>query len=145
MIILIYVNISMIFFTYIGPNLAKRIPKVFINPLSFTKEALKLTLFLSPVTETEINKIIRALKDSAKGHNDISSPFLKLALNSIVDPLTHICNMSLTEGVFPDTLKVANVIPLIKSEDPMFLTTTGLCHYCVYCQNSLRKLCMIDY
>ena len=29
------------------------------------------------------------------------------------------CNMSLTEGVFPDTLEVANVIPLYKSEDPM--------------------------
>ena len=27
--------------------------------------------------------------------------------------------MSLTEGVFPDTLKVANVIPLYKSDDPM--------------------------
>ena len=82
------------------------------------REALKETLFLSPVTETEINKIIRALKDSAAGH-DISSQFLKLALNSIVDPLTHICNMSLTEDVFPDTLKVANVIPLYESEDPM--------------------------
>ena len=83
------------------------------------KEALKETLFLSPVTETEINKIVRALKDSATGHDDISSQFLKLALNSIVDPLTHICNMSLTEGVFLNTLKVANVIPLYKSDDPM--------------------------
>ena len=27
--------------------------------------------------------------------------------------------MSLTEGVFPNTLKVANVIPLYKSDDPM--------------------------
>ena len=107
------------FFTYVGPNLAKHIPKVNINPLSFMKEALKETLFISPVTETEINKIVRALKDSATGHDDISSQFLKLALNSIVDPLTHICNMSLTEGVFPNTLKVANVIPLYKSDDPM--------------------------
>ena len=83
------------------------------------KEALKETLFLSPVTETEINKSIRALKDSATGHDDISSQFLKQALNSIVDPLTHICNMSLTEGVFPNTLKVANVIPLYKSDDSL--------------------------
>ena len=69
--------------------------------------------------ETEINKIIRALKDSATGHDDISSQFLKLALNSFVDPLTHICNMPLTDDVFPDTLKVANVIPLFKSENSM--------------------------
>ena len=112
MISLIYLNISMIFFTDIGPNLAKRIPKADIHPISFMREALKKTLFPSPVTETEINKIIRALKDSATGHGEISSQFLKLALNFIVDPLTHICNMSLTEGAFPDTLQVANVIPL---------------------------------
>ena len=31
-----------------------------------------------------------------------------------------ICNMSLTEGVFPDNRQVANVIPLYKSEDPMY-------------------------
>ena len=86
----------MTFFTYIAPNLAKNIPKVDINPPSFMKEALKETLFLSPVTETEINKIIRALKDSATGHDDISSQSLKLALNTIVDPLTLICNMPLT-------------------------------------------------
>ena len=81
-------------------------------------EALEETLFLSPVTETEINKIVKALKDSATGHDDISAQFLKLSLNFIVNPLTHICNMSLTEGVFPDSLKVTNVIPLYKSDDP---------------------------
>ena len=32
----------------------------------------------------------------------------------------HICNMSLTEGVFPDNLKVANVISLYQSDDPMY-------------------------
>ena len=106
-------------FTYIGTNMAKRIPKIDMNPLSFMREALKETLFLSHVTETEINKIIRALKDSATGHDDINSQFLKLALNSIVDSLTYICNISWTECVFSDTLEVANVIPFYKSESPM--------------------------
>ena len=31
----------------------------------------------------------------------------------------HICNTSLTEGVFPDSLKMVNVIPLYKSDDSM--------------------------
>ena len=34
-------------------------------------------------------------------------------------PLSHICNLSFLEGVFPDSLKIANVIPLYKAEDPM--------------------------
>ena len=33
-------------------------------------------------------------------------------------PLTYISNLSLQEGVFPDELKIANVIPLFKSDDP---------------------------
>ena len=73
------------FFTDIGPNLAKGIPKVDIDPLSYMGEAMKDTLFLSPVTETEINKIIKAFKDSATGHGDNSAQFLKLS----VPLLTH--------------------------------------------------------
>ena len=97
-------------------------------------EALKETLFLSPVAETEINKIIEALKDSATGHDDISAQFLKLSVDFIVNPLMHICNMSLTEGVFPDSLKVANVITLYKSDDPMYFN-----HY-----RPVSLLCMLS-
>ena len=35
--------------------------------------------------------------------------------------MTRICNLSLQEGVFPDEMKIANVIPLFKSEDPQML------------------------
>ena len=41
---------------------------------------------------------------------------------SLSQPLTHICNLSLTYGVFPDQMKIANVIPLYKSDDPMFFS-----------------------
>ena len=34
-------------------------------------------------------------------------------------PLVYICNMSLSEGVFPTQLKMANVVPLFKCDDPM--------------------------
>ena len=51
------------------------------------------------------NQIIKAFKGSANGHYDISSQFIKLALHFVVNPLTPICNMQLTEGVFPDSLK----------------------------------------
>ena len=37
----------------------------------------------------------------------------------VANPLVYICNMSLSEGVFPKQLKVANVVPLYKCDDPM--------------------------
>ena len=81
---LIYIDISMSFFTNTGPDLAERKPKADIDPLSFMREALKETLFLLPVTKNEINKIIRALSDSATGHDNVSPQFLKLAFISLL-------------------------------------------------------------
>ena len=37
----------------------------------------------------------------------------------IGNPFSHICNLSFLEGVYPDSLKIVNVIPLYKAEDPM--------------------------
>ena len=44
---------------------------------------------------------------------------LKLCLSSITSPLVYILNLSLSQGVFPDELKIANVIPLYKADDRM--------------------------
>ena len=82
-------------------------------------ETIKETLFLEPVTVDEILKTIASLKDTATGYDDITATFLKLSVECIGNPLAHICNMSFVEGVFPTSLKIANVIPLYKSVDPM--------------------------
>ena len=42
-----------------------------------------------------------------------------MSIEHIVAPLTNICNLSLSEGVFPDQLKIANVVPLYIAEDSM--------------------------
>ena len=44
---------------------------------------------------------------------------LKISSEILVKSLTNICNLSLTQGIFPSQLKIANVIPLYKSDDPM--------------------------
>ena len=82
---------------------------------------------LVSVTETEITKIVRLLKDSATGHDDVFSQF----------PQTRIYVILSQEGVFPDSLKMANDIPLHISEDPLFLTTTHLYQWYAYYQNTL--------
>ena len=58
------------------------------------------------------------LKNSATGWDEINAMFPKIILNYIKDPLCHICNMSLEEGIFPSKLKIANVLPLFKGEEP---------------------------
>ena len=47
---------------------------------------------------------------------------LKLCSKYVTQLPTHICNLFLTYGVFPDKMKIANVIPLYKSDDPMIFS-----------------------
>ena len=77
------------------------------------------TIFLSPVTSTEMNKLIMSLKDSAPGWDDITASLLKMSIEYLRDPLCYLCNRSLQEGIFPSQLKIANVLPLFKAEDPL--------------------------
>ena len=43
---------------------------------------------------------------------------IKLSIDIIVEPLTEIINVSLVSGCFPDTLKIAKVLPAFKTGDP---------------------------
>ena len=109
------------FYINVGPTLAKAIPQQQKKPEHFLGTRVNHSIFLDPVSPAEIISIIKSLKDSATGCDDIGASTLRLSLDSISNVLTDICNLSLLEGVFPDELKVANVIPLYKSDDPMLV------------------------
>ena len=76
-------------------------------------------MFLVPVSIEEITSMIQGLKNSAPSHDDITADALRLCLPSITSPLVYILNLSLSQGDFPDELKIANVIPLYKADDRM--------------------------
>ena len=77
------------------------------------------SLYLSNVSDEEVSNIINYLKPSSPGYDEISADILRLILPSMCKPLVYILNLSLTQGIFPTELKVANVIPLYKTDDPM--------------------------
>ena len=108
------------FFITVGPTLAKKIPNVGKLPKDFLGQMVEESQFLDPVTAGEIYKLIAGLKNTATGYDDISTALLKLSLEYIADPLVHICNSSMIEGVFPEQLKIACELPLYKAEDPLY-------------------------
>ena len=105
------------FFVNVGPALANKIPQQDTPPEQYLKNRLVYSLYLEPVTENEIIRLVQSLKEAAAGYDGLSSSILKLSLSHISRPLTYICNLSLVEGVFPDEMKIANVIPLFKCDD----------------------------
>ena len=78
------------------------------------------TIYPSPVTPSEVISIMGSCKDSSPGFDDIKISPLRCIFQHIANPLSYICNLSLTHGVFPETLKTANVIPLFKKDNQMF-------------------------
>lgn len=107
------------FFVNIGHNLARRIPYTNSVPREFMGDRVRYSIFLEAVTQDELLQIIRSLKDGAPGYDEITAKVLKSSVPSIVEPLCYLCNLSLSEGVFPQELKLANVLPLYKSGDDM--------------------------
>ena len=113
------------YFSKVGNQFASKIKKPthadthYLNKIS----SIQKSVFLIPVTETEIEKIIMSLPNKpSSGSDGISNILLKRLKNCIIHPLTLIFNKSITEGEFPDIMKVADVVPLYKSKSPMETT-----------------------
>ena len=77
------------------------------------------TVYLSPVTPSEVISIMGSCKDSSSCFDDIKIWPLRCVFQHIANPLSYICNLSLTHGVFPETLKTANV-SLFQKDNQMF-------------------------
>ena len=74
-------------------------------------------LFIPNIEETEIKNIILTLKNTAAGHDDLPGSITKKFEEFYITPLTYIINLSISQGHFPDELKLAKVIPIYKSGD----------------------------
>ena len=106
------------FFINVGPNTAAKIPDTGKNPKDYLKGNFLNSFYAAPVTEEEINNILKCLNDSACGWDEIDSKIVRTARHVLIHPIVHICNLSLANGVFPQQLKIAKVVPLHKGDDP---------------------------
>ena len=99
------------FFTNVGPKL-----KYNIKPVPLTKmDEVNHSMYLKPITCDEVREIIDNLDNKiSSGDDDISNVIVKLSSNVTIPYLTQIINLSFEEGIFPDDLKKAKVIPLHK-------------------------------
>jgi hypothetical protein len=60
-------------------------------------------LNLMPLSTKDIRNIIQSLNTkNSHGYDEISTKLLKLSSPFILSPLTHICNKSLSLGIFPN-------------------------------------------
>ena len=107
------------FFVNIGPKLAKEINNSGKDYFEYINNPLCENIFMKPIVETEIIKIISKFnKNKSPGYDDIGNNDLKKISKEIAIPLTRIFNLSISSGEVPDSLKIAKVVPIYKKSDP---------------------------
>ena len=110
------------FFVNVGPSLADKIPSDNRPPTVFMRDKIVNSMVLDSVFTNEVVSIVKNLKEGGSGWDCVSASVVKATYCGFIEPLTHIFNLSLTQGVFPNELKVARVIPLFKSGNSMILS-----------------------
>ena len=107
------------YFANVGETFANKVPKssqsisIYLELLQKNSESL----FFTPCSLEEIRKIIASLPAKCScGSDNISNILLKEIAPILCEPLSIITNQSMHTGIFPDLMKLAEVVPLYKSK-----------------------------
>ena len=103
------------FYSGIGAKFASKITSANKHFSEYMPDPSDSSVYLFPTTEFELKKIVSRLKSKkSSGYDGISNILLKSIIDEIKSPLTIIFNKSLKEGIFPNKMKLAEVIPIYK-------------------------------
>ena len=121
------------YYSTIGLKLYNKVPdstkpiESYINKINQNEKSC----YLTPTTTAEVETLIMKLKNKpSSGHDQISNVMLKWLCPVVSGPLSIIFNKSLNEGVFPDIMKLSDIIPLYKNKER---------HYC----NNYRPISLL--
>ena len=103
------------YFTLVGPQLAQNI-QGHINPLNYLNPTMK-SMFIPYISKYEIIEMIKSLKNSSAGYDNIPASIAKQCIQHYIKPLTYLIISSFECGIFPNELKLAKVIPTFKNGD----------------------------
>ena len=83
-------------------------------------------MYCAPITKYEILKIITKLKNNKSPGLDCLTPkLLKSVAGDIINPLSHLFNLSFATGTVPGALKLAKDIPVYKKGDKHLVNNYG--------------------
>ena len=102
------------YFSSIGEKPAKHLNKM--EPRNI--ERIQQTMVLAYTNEHEMKKSLEKLKaKQSTGRDDISNEILKCCSPIIEKYLTTFFNKCIENAIFPETMKIAKVMPFVKNDD----------------------------
>jgi len=112
-------------FSTIGSKTASTVPSTNISYTAYLPERHPADneMYFETISSEKMLKTILALKNKkSQDINELSVNLMQKIATNIAIPLTHIYNNSVSNGVFPKSLKVSKIIPIFKSGSKQTLT-----------------------
>ena len=104
------------FFSCVGKNKNENIETVKTNYDRHLTEKHPNSFFMTPVTPENLIKASKTIKPkTSQSHDKISNKMMKLTIGETAYPLSHIFNLSLSQGIVPKAMKLAKIIPVHKT------------------------------
>ena len=111
------------FFTKIVKKIEPNIVHTCKNYTDYLTNPSDKTFFLTPTSPEEVEDIIKTLNlRKPIGPNSIPTKLLKKYCKTISIPISKLMNQSFVTAIFPESLKLASVIPIFKKADPLECT-----------------------
>ena len=105
------------YFSNIGRLLNAEVPTNGIDYRQFINSSRDCTFEFTAVSEEEITRIITCINNTSAGHDNLPMFVFKNYLGALLKIIAHICNTSLSQGIFPSDLTIAKVTCIYKSGD----------------------------
>ena len=105
------------YFSSIATELEAKLPPSPTDPMSYLTENHVNPMQNPNVSLSNILHVLRSLKSKPCRTNDFSTIIIKENAHLIATPILHLFNQSINQGIFPNRLKIANVVPLYKKGD----------------------------
>ena len=83
--------------------------------------------------------------NKSPGADEINFNVIKHCFGELYGPLKYLFDLSLQNGVFPDLMKVAIVLPVFKNGDTEILAIIAQFLFFLVSQKSLNAQCIIAY
>ena len=134
-------NEFIIHFLSVGSTLASKINVNSCNPLNYIQSNVQ-SMTIPNYYENDVTLAINSLKNSSPGWDNIPTLIAKHVIHGYIKPLVFLINQSLIEGVFPDELKSAKVIPVFKAGSSMELSNYRPISILLFFQKSMKNVCI---
>ena len=106
-------------FNTVGQKMAEKFEYApYTDPMSYISKTNQSSIYLKPVTIDEILNLIKEINNKkSPGPDLISGYIMKITRDTIGPVLTKLFNDCINKGIFPDLLKITEIIPLHKGGD----------------------------